>query len=89
MKTLSKSPVQSAPKGDPTLSPLLRLKAQFVQAALNGILSSQEEAVPATDDDVIVERALTIGELAFTRFLEENAHLATVQKFNQQIGLGL
>ena len=85
MKTTPSAPPK--PPQLPTLSPLLSLKASFVRAALTGLLSSQEEAVPVHDDEQTVERALSIGELAFTRFLEENAHLATVQKFNQAIGL--
>jgi hypothetical protein len=64
---------------------LTREKAQFVRAALTGILASQDEATPVSDDDAVVERALSIGELAFTRFCEENQ--SAIKRFNEKVGL--
>ena len=80
-------PIQTKPPrpDELRLDPLTRLKAQFVQAALTGCLASQDEAVPTYDDEQLVERALVLGELAFTRFCEENQ--SVIRKFNEKVGL--
>ena len=89
MKTPSKqllpTPLKPPRIDELRLDPFTRLKAGFVQAALTGILASQEEAVPVSNDDIIVERALEIGEQAFTRFCEENSSI--IKRFNEKVGL--
>jgi hypothetical protein len=89
MKTPSKQllPLPTKPPriAELRLDSLTRLKAQFCQAALTGCLASQEEAVPTHDDEAVVERAMYIGELMFTRFCEENR--SVIQRFNEKVGL--
>jgi hypothetical protein len=86
VKTLSKPSVQSDFEYR-DLDPLLRLKAQFCQAALQGHIATQNAngAGFIHEVDYIIEHAYRLGELMFEKFAEENPSI--IRRFNRKVGI--
>ena len=82
MTSSSKSPIQSVSKVG-NLDRLLRLKAQFCSAALQGHIAMQNDLGGFMhEDQYIVEHAYLLGELMFQKFVKEND---VVRRFNEKL----